>query len=79
MENYQRCLICGNYFVTNIENQNDLEICSVCEFKKYYRCFVCGEYFSDCLEDKIVCTKCHSEYKKNDDPDIKFFLEKNSR
>ncbi|MBR2316495.1 MAG: hypothetical protein IKA37_00840, partial [Spirochaetales bacterium] len=70
---------CGNYFVTNKENQNDLEICSGCEFKKYYRCFVCGEYFSDCLEDKIVCTKCHSEYSKNDDSDIKFFLEKNSR
>ena len=74
MENYQRCLICGTFFVAEKNEQADLVICSVCEFKKYRRCFVCGEYISVESEDKIECTKCNSKYL-DCDSDINLYLE----
>ena len=62
------------FFVAEKDEQTDLAICSVCEFKRYRRCFVCGEYISVESEDKIECTKCNSKYL-DCDSDINLYLE----
>lgn len=62
MEKYQRCLICGNYFVTEKDEESDCEICSTCDFKEYLCCAVLGEYIPVVSNNKSVCVKCRSEY-----------------
>ena len=62
MEKYQRCLICGNYFVTEKDEESDCVICSTCDFKEYLCCAVLGEYIPVVSNNKSVCVKCRSEY-----------------
>lgn len=62
MEKYQRCLICGNYFVTEKDEVSDCEVCSTCDYKEYLCCAVLGEYIPVVSDNKSVCAKCRAEY-----------------
>ena len=62
MENYKRCLICGNYFETEENDHSEEPVCSSCEIKKYHRCSVCGEYVCEPSDEQMICLKCQAEY-----------------
>lgn len=62
MEKYQRCLICGNFFVTEKSELSDCEICPACDFKEYLCCAVLGEYISIVPDNKSICANCRTEY-----------------
>ena len=78
-EKYKRCFNCGNYFLEESENSENVFCSNDCR-TGYVRCIVCGEYYEipdgEVDLENFTCSEdCNKKYKieiKKDRYDLDF-------